>query len=419
MNWRSASYLYRAEMTAALRERNILFNTIFMPALLYPILLWVMFNGLIFIQGQTETLISKVHLVGLPEAHQTIASQLEEDTRIQLVELPVPDIERALSEEDVDAVATFRHLGDTLDDNFAVSIAFDSSREKSALAKSRLSAVLESYRDQWLRDSASDFVSEVEWLDFVVSAENVATGSQMGAMVLGLMLPIYFVLMVAVGCMYPAIDSTAGERERGTWETTLTMATDRLSIVTAKYLYVTTLGFVAGALNLAAMSLTMGSVLRPLLGSDSNEIDFGLPLAAIPLLLLGSILLAASVAAAMMLFAAFARTFKEGQAMVAPIYVAIFLPVLFLTREGLEFTAGLAAIPVVNVAMMVREAIRGSFPVLPIVLTMAVQGIMIAGFLRLAAVVLSFEDVVTGSYEGNLFRFFKARILSRSRRRTA
>jgi len=32
---------------------------------------------------------------------------------------------------------------------------------------------------------------------------------------------------------------------------------------------------------------------------------------------------------------------------------------------------------------------------------------------------LSFEDVVTGSYEGNLFRFFKARILSRSRRRTA
>ncbi len=40
-------------------------------------------------------------------------------------------------------------------------------------------------------------------------------------MILGLIAPLYFVIMVAVGCLYPAVDTTAGEHERGTWETTL------------------------------------------------------------------------------------------------------------------------------------------------------------------------------------------------------
>ncbi len=71
--------------------------------------------------------------------------------------------------------------------------------------------------------------------------------------------------MVAVGCLYPAVDTTAGEHERGTWETTLTLAASRFSIVIAKYLYVTTMGFIAGLLNLTAMTLSMGSVLAPLM----------------------------------------------------------------------------------------------------------------------------------------------------------
>ena len=44
--------------------------------------------------------------------------------------------------------------------------------------------------------------------------------------------------LVAVGCFYPAIDSTAGERERSTWETLMTVSASRGSIIAAKYLYV-------------------------------------------------------------------------------------------------------------------------------------------------------------------------------------
>ncbi len=440
MNWRTIYFLYRAELRAAFRERNIVINTVLMPALLYPVLLWVMFNGLLFVQGQAESMGSRVVLVGLPPEHDTVRGQIDTQEDLEIVEQARPfgeeEIRRALSEETVDAVVTFEprpgsvaessEAGSSeataadkaLDDNFTVRISYDSSHERSSIARGRLHALLNDYRKDWFRERAGAYLPPEDWDEFRIVPNNVATASQMGAMILGMLLPLYFVIMVAVGCMYPAIDSTAGERERGTWETTLTIATSRLSVVTAKYLYVSSLGFLAGALNLTAMTLTMGSVMAPLLqGEGEAAVEFGIPLAAIPLLFVGSLLLAASVAAAMMIFSAFARTFKEGQAMVGPIYIATFLPVLFLTREGIELTVGLACIPVVNVAMMVREAISGSFPAIPILVTFAVQALVIAALLRLAARILTFEDVVVGSYEGNFVRFLRRRLFRSSARR--
>jgi len=161
----------------------------------------------------------------------------------------------------------------------------------------------------------------------------------------------------------------------------------------------------------------MGAVIRPLIGDD-DAVAFAIPLTAIPLLIFGSLLLAASIAAAMMIFAVFARTFKEGQAMVSPIYLVTFLPMLFLLRLDLELSLGLAFIPVVNVSMMVRSAVRGSFPLLPIAVTLVVQVVVIAGLLRLASAILAFEDVLTGSFDGNLVRFLRNRLFAKSRPRT-
>jgi hypothetical protein len=47
--------------------------------------------------------------------------------------------------------------------------------------------------------------------------------------------------------------------------------------------------------------------------------------------------------------------------MVSPFYLATFLPVMFLQSPGIEFTPVLALIPVVNVAMVFREAIAGIY----------------------------------------------------------
>ena len=407
MNWRSILDLYRSELRAAFRERHIVINTILLPALLYPVILWVLFNGLLFVQGQNEGQRSSVALEGNVPAD--LVTLLEDDSDLEIVILEPSSGREALEEDRVHVVVHVQPAEGALEEDLEITVSYDSSREHSAFAQRRVGGILRDYRKERLKTIALGWVSADEWAGFRVESENVASGDQMGAMILGLLLPLYFVIMVAMGCMVPAVDATAGERERNTWETTLTLAMSRLGIVTAKYLYVTTMGFFAGALNLAAMAVTMGSVLQPLLANEGAELSFHVPLAAIPLLLAGSLVLAGSIAAAMMIFATFARTFKEGQAMVTPIYIATFLPVLFLTREGLELTTGMALIPVVNVAMMVREALRGSFPALPIAVVMVTQTVVIALLLRLAATILRAEDVLTGSYDGNLLGFLRRR----------
>lgn len=423
MRWQDVWVLFRREMRAALRERTIVVNSFLIPLLLYPLLLWVMFSGVMFVQGQTEGFVSRVAVEGLPERHAALRRELAQDEKVRIEPLAgEAEALAAIRAGDLDANLRFSTPSDSqaLAGNFSVVLTYDGAKERSRAAKQRIESILATYRSHWLEKEAGSYgIAAEQWSRFSITADNVATGKEMGAFLLGLMLPLFFVIMVAVGTFYPAVDATAGERERSTWETTMSLAVPRSSILTAKYLYVTTLGCIAGVLNLAAMTFSMKAVVAPLLGPGEQGIEFSLPLAGLPVVIVAALLLAGFVAAGMMLFASFARTFKEGQAMVSPFYMLVFLPAMFLAVPGIEFTTALALLPVVDVAMVLREAIAGTFHWPQIAITVAVGVSSIAACLWLATRVVQFEDVIIGSYSGSLVTFVKQRLLRRERRRPA
>jgi sodium transport system permease protein len=193
----------------------------------------------------------------------------------------------------------------------------------------------------------------------------------------------------------------------------MTAGTPRTNIVVAKYLYVATMSAAAALLNVTAMMFSIRTILAPLSGGI-GQLSFRIPLRAIPVIALGAVLMSLFVAAGMMILASFARNFKEGQSMVSPFYLIIILPVSFLQTPGIEFTRRLAFIPVVNVTMMFREAISGVFQWPLIGITVAVEVVCVVVALRIAAVILSQEDIVTGSYSGTFSKFFKERLLNRA-----
>jgi len=191
------------------------------------------------------------------------------------------------------------------------------------------------------------------------------------------------------------------------------VATSRTNILVAKYLYVATLSFTAAALNVAAMVFSMGTVMAPITRNRSVDIAYGIPLEAIPVILLGAVMMAMIVAAGMMILASFARSFKEGQSLVTPLYLAIIMPIMFLQSPGIEFTPRLALIPFVNVTMMTRQAIQGIYNWPLIGLTLAVQAICILAALKIAGAIVKYEDFVVGSYGGSFGKFFKERLLKK------
>jgi sodium transport system permease protein len=407
--------LYSRELRSSLRERAIVVNSILMPIFLYPILLWVMFSGLVFVQGLEQGFGSRIGVVGaVPSGHRAILDSLAADDAVDLSEGLGEDAALArLRDGGLDAVMTFlppEPAGVALPGNFQLRVRYDRSEPRSQRALSRIEDVAEDYRADWIRRAARELgIRDSGSAPFEVGTENVSSERDVGAVILGQMISLFLVVMVALGCFYPAVDTTAGERERSTWETLMTTSASRMSVVTAKYLYVATLGITAGVLNVLALFASMGAVVAPILG-ESDRIQFSLPLLSVPVMMAGAIALALFFAAAMMILAAFARTFKDGQAMIQPVYWLVFLPFLLGQQTDQTLTPTVAAIPVANIAMMIRDAINGVFIWPLIAQTLAVTLALVAVCILLARNILRFEDFLLGSYDGSFWRFVRERL---------
>lgn len=398
--------LYGKELRCALRERNIIINSLLIPIFLYPTMLWIVYTGISFVGGQTEGFVSRVSLQGLPPTHKALLDELKKDEQIQIVQAHESEIAAGR----LDLFLEFQQAVNPNEQNYIVRLSYDKTQERSQTAFERVSAILARYRDRAiLKRSERLGVDEKTLRGFTIDEENTATKLQMGQFILGLILPLFLIVMMALGAFYPAVDATAGEREKSTWETLFVTATHRNNVVIAKYLYVATLSFFAGMLNLCAMLVSMKSVLAPLFGG-STDLSFRLPIGAYPVIALCGALLSLFIAAGMMLLASFARTFKEGQSLVTPFYIGVFMPVMFLQMPGIKFTIYLALVPVVNVAMVFREAISGTFNWPMIAVTIAVEVLCVAASLKLAGAVLRYEDFLIGSYDGSLMKFIKERI---------
>ena len=191
MHWPSILDLYRSELRAAFRERHIVINTILLPALLYPVILWVLFNGLLFIQGQNEGQRSRVALVGSVPAD--LEARFEDDSDLEIVLLESSTGRQALDVERVHVVVDVQPAEGPIEADLEITVSYDSSREHSAFAQRRVSGILREYRTQRLESITLDWISADEWAGFGVETDNVASGDQMGAMILGLLLPLYFV----------------------------------------------------------------------------------------------------------------------------------------------------------------------------------------------------------------------------------
>ena len=416
MNWSDIWVLYRRELRSAFRDRTIVMNGVLVPVFMYPIMMWVMMTGLMFVLGQMDRESSRLVILDPPSEHSALIDTLEAQTNLEIQEdvLSEDSAMVLLRAGDLDALVEFlppTDEGSALEDNFQVLIRYDRAIGRSSQASARVESVIADYRSEWLSQQASVLgIPETEHEQFQIVQDNVSTEEQIGTLLMGMMIPMFLVLMIAMGCLMPAIDSTAGERERSTWETLMTVSASRLSVVTSKYFYVATLGILAGVLNVVAMFASIGVIMGPLLmdlGESANAFQFSLSPLALPVMIVAAIALALFFAAAMMILASFARTFKDGQAMVGPVFILAIAPLFLGQQTDQTLTPIVAAIPVANAAMMIRDAINGVFLWPLIAETLAVLLAMVTACLLVARVLLKTEDFLLLAPGGRFSKFSK------------
>ena len=171
-------------------------------------------------------------------------------------------------------------------------------------------------------------------------------------------LPLMILLMVLLGAFYPAIDVTAGERERGTLETVLSAPIPRAALLAGKVLAVTVLASVSGLAQPGLDDADLVQVVN-LAGARRRAARPLEPRGRHRLVVLPTAFLLAAVFVAV---GSLARGFKEAQNLLMPVYFLFFAPAMLGALGDLQLSRRAALVPGLNVTLLARDIARAARP---------------------------------------------------------
>lgn len=183
----------------------------------------------------------------------------------------------------------------------------------------------------------------------------------------GGILPYIFLAFCFMGCMLPAIDLFAGEKERGTIETLLATPVNRMHILIGKMIVVSAFGLLSATVVLVGL---FGSLKLMDDGSGfMTEVTKILTPQLIITLYLLLIPVAIFFAGIMIPISVYSRSFKEAQSILTPLNMAVILPAMIGFLPGFELDYVTAFIPIVNVVLATKAMIAGTAPLIPLIIT--------------------------------------------------
>jgi sodium transport system permease protein len=388
----------RRELRDLLRDRRTLFIVVVLPALLYPVfgLVGVLFAmtmidqkvvvGVAGIENQPHVPLHAAAflaggllqvecerrfdypplIVGDRVVPEYIHSQTELDN-VAIVPVPADD-DSALREHRIDVLIIIPPgFAEQIDkgERPKLSILGRDGDENSKLAVRRMGGIVNRWQKKLKdvrfarRGLPPDFDEPINVYDPQEAKEVIhKTADELRDMLVKFF-PFLLVMWTMAGALHPAIDLTAGEKERGTMETLLISPAERSEIVSGKFLAVWLFSYVSALCNLfwmggAALALSL-LLPNPIisLGGLAWASLFAVPLAA----LFSAVAIGLGV---------FARSSKEGQYYLVPLFLTVMPLCLWSMTPGLKFTLGISFVPITGLTLMLQRFMAVSAEPVPI-----------------------------------------------------
>lgn len=401
--------LLKKELTDALRDRRTLLMMLFIPVVLYPGSLALI--GAVTSSGQAR----------LARSQLTIAVTSEDAARLldpapaktTLVRMDRAAAESAMRERKVAAaldVAPGSLAKLEAKDQVLATILFTRKFDRSIQAKDRLKKALEAVGVNALERRLEQASLPAKWAEPIdVAEEDVDFARNLGPLIASKMLPMILVMMLFMGALYPALDVTAGEKERGTLETLLVAPVRPLDVMAAKYLTVAAIATITTVVNLVTMGITFHLGLD--LTGGQTPIRLTLSAAQIGTLLACLVPAAFMVSGVSLAVASLARSYKEGQSLMTPLVSFAIIPAILSMTPGVEFDVATALLPLLNVALLVKATMLGTATLLPVAVTIGSVLFCSVVAVALAANAFESEALRFGGAESwrDLFRFGSAK----------
>lgn len=274
-----------------------------------------------------------------------------------------------------------------------VRLVMDESRNEAMRSIRRAQVLLQAYSSQigrlrlQLRGIDPRIVEPI-----AIEAVDVSTPQSQAARILS-MAPYLILVSLFVGGMYLAIDSTAGERERGSLEPLLINPVERSELVAGKAAAV----FLFTTVALIETVIGFAIVLNFFPLERYIGVRMSLPPASIAGIVAICFPLMVFVVALQMIIASYTKSFKEAQNYISFMLLIPAVPALIMAVLPLEESLWLVVLPTVGQQLFINQILRGA----PVSLASAALGSAVTLVAGIALLVL-----VTRRYrtEGILFR---------------
>lgn len=378
--------VFLKELTELLRDRKTLFFMIALPILIFPLI----FGGMAYFTSQAidkaQSKVLKYALVGGEYAPQ-LMGKFAQSEQFNLVTLePTDDYGAQISAEVVDFVLVIppTYSADVLKHG-QISIELYLNDAGLNLVYDRVNALVEQQSDLYQVAAFSTLGLNEKQLQgllqpIVLEKHDTAGERENWGEKIGGMLPYLLFILCFQGAMFPATDIGAGEKERGTLETLLISPIERNKIVLGKFFTIAFAGVMTALITVASMALwglvlSQGFALQfvaDIMG-QIGVLDF-------VLMFLLLVPVVAIFAAVLLSISIYARSFKEAQSYMGPLVIVVIMPVIIALMPGVELKGGWAWVPLTNVALAMKELVKGTMDYFQLIGIFA-STVLIAGLL--------------------------------------
>ena len=400
MSLRGIGVVYRKELIDSLRDRRTLFSMIAVPLLLMPVLTIGLLVVLIRQVGQASEEVPKVMVLGGKDSPK-VRAELEKLEGVEIV-AQKPDYAEEISSKQIRAAVEIPAGFDAklaAGEPMSVKIYMYEGELKSGFGADRLQKFFRDVRDRAIRERLeARQLPENLIRPFDIKQQNVAPPEKVGGAILGGLVPYFVILLSLTGAMYPAMDLTAGEKERGTIETILCSPVSRTHLVLGKFLMVLTASVATALLSIISMTVSFGMGKKMLQGVAHGAADTVLQITltakAVISVFVMVLPLAVLFSAALLAIALFAKSFKEAQSYISPLMIVVVLPAVAAVLPGVELSTTLALVPVLNTSLVSKEIMTGTYHWNYIALIFASSCIYAAAAIAIAVKLFQREDVL-------------------------
>ena len=292
----------------------------------------------------------------LSEVEESIAKEMD----IDVVHGTTKELKEKYEEGNIDLYITKK------DNHY--TIRSDGS-DNSSYASSLMETYFNTYKEVLQQESLSkQKINPDDILNIITVDEKVAEEDNFFASYIKNYAFLFVLMAITVSATYPATDTTAGERERGTLETLLTFPIKSKDIIIGKFLGVTVSSIITGLLSLAlaVISLFISKDMFTIYEGVNTMYSLSSIIYAVVVIITYSFFISGLCIA----IASTSKTFKEAQSALTPLTFISLFPGMIAFMIGITTNTIISIIPFLNFTTIFTDITAGNINVLHIFLMM-------------------------------------------------